>query len=141
MFISTYTSRFILCSHLACLMGRSPTQPLDPKLKTLLRQIELSIKEARLLKGLSQAELSAKSKVSSSTINEIEKRHFRDIKLSTLISIANILETNVVSLILPSQIELSENEALKLLKAGETLLEIGKEQLGKIPPNKKPSSK
>jgi len=93
------------------------------------------------MKGISQAELSSKSKVSNSTINEIEKRHFRDIKLSTLVAVANVLETNVVSLMLPPKIELNENDALKLMKAGETLLEIGKEQLSKRPSDKKPTPK
>lgn len=77
-------------------MGRPPKANLPPDLTELLRQIGRNVSALRTRKRFSQTELSRRSKVSLTTINEIETRQFRDIRLSTLSAIARTLGVPVV---------------------------------------------
>lgn len=74
--------------------------------------------------GISQTELARRSKVSLTTIHEIETKRFRDLRLSTLDSIARALKVPIDQLIRTSELDLNRQEEAQLLKASETILRI-----------------
>lgn len=105
-------------------MGRPPKESLPPVLSELLLQVSRNIKYWRSEKNLTQKELSEKSKVSHTTLNQIETQHCRDIRLATLCSIAQALDVPVVALLERTNFGLSTKEQLKLLKASEALWKL-----------------
>jgi transcriptional regulator with XRE-family HTH domain len=105
-------------------MGRPPKTSLPSDLSSLLRVIGANITALREEKGLSQAELARKSQVSTTTLNEVETRQFRDIRLSTLSSLARTLDIPVVRLLQSSDVELQSRDQVQLLKASEAILRI-----------------
>ncbi len=107
-------------------MGRPPKSDLPHELGLLLKKIGNNIVALRQEKGLSQAELARRSKVSLTTLNEIESRPFRDIRLSTLFSIARTLEVPVIRLFEFSDIELNSRDQARLLKASEAIVQIAR---------------
>ena len=105
-------------------MGRPPKKELPLDLSLLLKQIGVNITSFRLQLGISQAELAKRSKISTTTLNEIETKKYRDIRLSTLTSIARSLGTNVPGLLLMSDIKLDLNDRKRLLQVSEDLSKI-----------------
>lgn len=105
-------------------MGRPPKASLPADLSSILRLIGSNLTALREEKGLSQAELARKSQVSTTTLNEIETRQFRDIRLSTLSSLARALDVPVVRLLQSSDVELQSRDQVQLLKASEAILRI-----------------
>lgn len=107
-------------------MGRpaKPNLPLD--FQQLLRQIGANIIALRQEIEISQAELSRRSKVSITTVNEIEKKQSRDIQLSTLSAIAKTLKVPVSRLLEQSDVEISKRDQAQLLKASEAIVRITK---------------
>jgi transcriptional regulator with XRE-family HTH domain len=107
-------------------MGRPPKSDIHPELQKWLRQIGANLQALRQDKGMTQAQLSKKSKISITTINEIESRRFRDIRMSTIVSLALGLDIQVIYLLRVSDIKLRATDQTKLLRASEDILRIAK---------------
>lgn len=107
-------------------MGRPVKPSLPGDFQALLKRVGGNIVSLREQKGLSQAELARQAKVSLTTLNEIETRRFRDIRLSTLFAIAKVLDVDISSLILKSDVELGKKDQAILLRASEAILSITK---------------
>ncbi|MCB0414727.1 MAG: helix-turn-helix transcriptional regulator [Bdellovibrionales bacterium] len=105
-------------------MSRPPKTNLPPSLQSTLKTVGSNIREIRLEKQISQAELAQKANISSTTLNEIESRQHRDIRLSTLDAIAEVLDISIVELFIETDIKLSKSDRDQLLKASETLQKI-----------------
>ncbi len=77
--------------------------------------------------GISQTELSRRSKISLTTINELESRAFRDIRLSTIVSLSEVLKIPVINLFSSSDLDfVIPSDQAQLLKASEALFQITK---------------
>ena len=107
-------------------MGRPPKKDLPPDLAKWLQQIGANVAALRDETGLTLAELSKRSKVSVTTINEIESRRFRDIRMSTIVALANGLGISPMALLRGSDIKLKSSDQNRLLKASEDILRITK---------------
>lgn len=107
-------------------MGRPAKASLPANLAFLLQQIGHSIFELRSERGWTQSELARRAKISLTTLNEIETRQFRDVRLSTLSQIAAVLEVPVVKLLHVPDVKLSGSEQAQLLKASEAIVRIAR---------------
>lgn len=107
-------------------MGRAPKTSLHPNLAFLLQQIGHTVGELRRERGWTQAELAKRAKISITTLNEMETRQFRDVRLSTLSQIAAVLDVPVARLIHVPDLKLSGSEQAQLLKASEAIVKIAK---------------
>ena len=107
-------------------MGRKPKADLPSDLTSVLERIGANLREARLGKGITQAALAKLSKISATTINEIETRRFRDIRVSTLLALSSPLDVEVSELLRPSDVKLSSSDRTRLLKASEDIARITK---------------
>lgn len=107
-------------------MGRPPKKNLPTDLNNALHQIGLNLLDLREDRGLSQSELARQSGVSLTTINEIETRKFRDIRISTLSSLAATLKVPLIEFFRTSDIRLSDQDQARLLKASEAIWRISK---------------
>ena len=105
-------------------MGRPTKDSLPKDLSQLLQQIGNNISVIREDRELSQAALARQAQVSITTVNEIETRKSRDIQLSTLTSIARVLNVEVAQLLQGSDLELNSRDQEQHLKASDTLLRI-----------------
>lgn len=105
-------------------MGRRPTANLPPELANLIKQIGVNLTELRQARGLTQTDLAKRAKVSITTLNEIESRRFRDIRLSTLTALAVALSVPVPRLFQDSDVKLESKDKARLLKASEDLAKI-----------------
>lgn len=107
-------------------MGRPPKSSLPPALQEVLRIIGANIAAARAHRKISQNQLALRTGVSLSTLNEIETRCHRDIRISTLVALAKELDVSLVQLLRKSRIDLSNEDQSTLLKASESILRITK---------------
>lgn len=57
----------------------------------MLKALAENVKKHRESKGITQLELAAKAKLSISTISEVESRRVADVRLSTVVAIAEVL--------------------------------------------------
>lgn len=105
-------------------MGRAPKDNLPKELAEILAVIGANLTSARTEHQLTQIDLAKKSKVSVTTINEIESRRFRDIRISTLISLAKALDISFYNLLVSSDVSLERSDHAKLLKASEDIVRI-----------------
>lgn len=105
-------------------MGRVPKNNLAKRFSDVLQQIGLNIRYHRQEKNLTQAELARRAGISNTTLNEIETRQFRDIRLSTLSALAQALDVPLIHLIRDSDVEISSRDHATLLKATESILRI-----------------
>lgn len=78
----------------------------------------------RLERKISQAALARQAGISITTLNEIETRRCRDIRLSTLSTIARTLGVSVNELLNKSDLKLNSGDRAQLLKASEAILRI-----------------
>jgi transcriptional regulator with XRE-family HTH domain len=107
-------------------MGRQPKKDLNAGLNRCLRILGRNIKDLRSQKGLTQADLSERAKVSVTTLNELESRGHRDIRLSTLVSIAQAMSVTIQELFLESDLRISSADSDQLLQASEVLQRISR---------------
>lgn len=107
-------------------MGRRPTANLSPELVSLIKQVGLNLAELREARGMTQAALAKRAKVSVTTLNEIESRRFRDIRLSTLSALAVALSVTVPRFFHESDVKLESKDRARLLKASEDLAQIAR---------------
>lgn len=117
-------------------MGRPPKSNLPEELKSALFAIGGNIRMHRERLGMSQTELARRAKISVTTLNELERRAFRDIRLSTLVAVAQILKLPVVGLFFQSDLNfLESSDRAQLLKASDSIFQITK-KLGLRPKKK-----
>lgn len=102
-------------------MVRVKKQYKDKQLSELLKIISVKIKAYRQELDLSQNQLAKLSGVALSTINEIENLVVRDVRLSTLTTLAKFLKQNPIDLMVGSNIQLPEDDKNDLIKIGEQL--------------------
>lgn len=108
-------------------MGRPPKLNLPEELKSTLAVIGANLKMHRERVGMSQTELARLSKISLTTLNELESRSFRDIRLSTLVSLSQVLKIPAAVLLFKSDLEFaSSSDQAQFLKASESLFQITK---------------
>lgn len=107
-------------------MGRPPKSNIDADLARLLAVVGQNIAELRKNKAMTFAELSKRSKISMSTLNELEKNHNRDIQLSTLTAIAKVFDVPVIQLLYGSDVKLKSSDRARLLRASEDILRISR---------------
>ncbi len=105
-------------------MGRPPKKYLPVDLTVLLEQVGKNVCHYRLEKQITQSELARISKVSITTINEIETKQFRDIRLATLVSIAKALDISAVQLLQSPNVRMNSRDQQMLLKASEDIWKI-----------------
>lgn len=106
-------------------MGRPPKTNLPNELTQLLKKVGSNLSAIRKEKGLTQSELARRSKVSITTINEIETRRiFRDIRLSTLTALSSALGVPATRFFWSSDLELHQRDQAQLLKASEAISRI-----------------
>lgn len=111
-------------------MGRTPKKDLHPDLLKWLHQIGANVAALREESGMTQTELSRRSKVSLTTLNEIETRRFRDIRMSTIIALARGLDVAAILLLRGSDVKLKSSDQTRLMKASEDILRIAKKITG-----------
>jgi transcriptional regulator with XRE-family HTH domain len=105
-------------------MGRRPKSDLSPKLADLLKVIGRNIREIRQSQGLTQTDLAQRSKVSLTTLNEMETQAQRDVRLSTLVALAEVLSLPVAGLLMATDVRLESRDHARLLKASEDIQRI-----------------
>lgn len=105
-------------------MGRPPKNYKHPELLRLIKIVGANIKLIRESRQLSQAELARRASIAATTLNELETRSCRDIRLSTLIAIATALDEDVRGLFGESNVKMSSEDREKLLRASEDILKI-----------------
>src|SRR5262245_664420 len=105
-------------------MGRPPKADLSARLLKLLHLIGSNLAALRDEQSVSQADLARLSKVSLTTINEMEARRCRDVRLSTLSSIAQALDVPLTRLFAKSDLDLNEKDRAQLLQASEAIARI-----------------
>jgi transcriptional regulator with XRE-family HTH domain len=89
-----------------------------------LEAIGASLAAARTARGMTQAQLARTSKVSTTTINELETRRCRDVRLSTLVALAESLAIPTTSLLPVVASPVSSKEHAHLIRASEEILSI-----------------
>lgn len=109
-------------------MGRAPKNDLPADLRKILVVVGANIRSQRQRLGITQAKLARASKVSLATLNEIETKCSRDIRLSTLVAIAAQLEIELPYLLLDSDLKenRSQGDQAQFLKASDTLNRLSK---------------
>jgi len=107
-------------------MGRPIKQNLSPELSKLLKTIGSNLTAVREELGVSQSWLAKECKVSLTTINELESRKSRDIRISTLVAICGALGVPIYRLFQNSDVKMNAADRAKLLKASEDILRITK---------------
>lgn len=93
-------------------------------LQKTLRVIGANLRQLRTERGISQVAIAASAKISLTTLNEIEARRFRDIRLSTLCSVARALSVPAIQLMTESDLKLKHSDQTRLLRASEEILSI-----------------
>ncbi|MBY0469626.1 helix-turn-helix transcriptional regulator [bacterium] len=94
------------------------------ELSSLLKQIGLNIRNAREEQSLSQAEVCRRAKISITRLSEIESKRSRDIRISTLSSLARVLGVSISDLLQDQETDFTHQEQVALLKASESLVKI-----------------
>lgn len=107
-------------------MGRKLKTNLPADLSRLLEQIGGNLRELRQATGMTQAKLAKLSKVSTTTLSDLESKCARDVRLSTLLALARILECDVARLLVGSDVNLSLRDHMRLLKASEDIWKIAR---------------
>lgn len=108
-------------------MGRKPKQNLPKDLTALLQKVGAHVHYFRLKKHITQLQLSDKSGISVTTINEIEARRCRDIRLSTLSALSRALNISVLELMNGPQVQMDKQDKQSLLRASEDFLKALKQ--------------
>jgi len=96
----------------------------DKSLALLVKNVGKMLRYCREEVDLSQNQLSKKSGVSISTINEIENQNVNDIRLSTICTLSKHLDVAPLLLITPSNMRISDNDVKSFKSACRTLLKI-----------------
>ena len=104
-------------------MGRKP-KSISQDLARQLERISTNVRRLREARKFSQADIARRSKVSTTTVIEIETKPVRDIRLGTLVAIASALDVDVVRLLHGSDLRMPESDKALLLKASEDILRV-----------------
>lgn len=96
----------------------------DGELSVILKLISRKLKIFREELGISQNELSRRSRVALSTINEIENEVVRDLRLSTITCLARHLKRKPIEFITDSDLKLSDPDLSDLKRTAYLLNRI-----------------
>lgn len=107
-------------------MGRPAKTNLTPELKKTLKLIGVNLRNLREDRGFSQSLLAEKSGVSLTTLNEIESKQHRDIRISTLVALSKSLKVSVIELFLDSDLKISNTEQDQILQASQLLQRLAR---------------
>lgn len=107
-------------------MGRPAKTNLSPELKAILKIIGSNLRALREERGITQAKLSESSGVSLTTLNEIESKYHRDIRVSTLIALCKTLKVSIIELFLDSDLDISSSDRDQLLQASKVLNKLSR---------------
>lgn len=107
-------------------MGRPAKTNLTPALQSVLKTIGVNLRNLREDKGFSQSQLAEKSGVSLTTLNEIESKQHRDIRISTLVALASSLKVSVLELFVDSDLKMSKSDRDQLLQASQLLQKLSR---------------
>ena len=102
-------------------MSRPAKSELPKELALVLKILSKNVRSLRKEKDLSQANLAKAAGISVTTLNEFESKGHRDIRVSTLVSIAETLDVSVIDLFLSSEHPTSSSEMEQLLQVSRTL--------------------
>lgn len=105
-------------------MRRISKQSLPSEIHILLDHIAKTIVSLRKLRDMSQVELSRRTGISVTTINEIERRRLRNLKLSTVVKIADSLGVSSIDLLTKPELGLDGKDQNGLITAARTILDI-----------------
>lgn len=98
-------------------MTRQRKQYSDKKLDKLISVIAKNLTIHRETAGLSQNKLSEKSGVALSTINEIENLKVKDMRLSTISTLAKTLKIDPIDLMKNNDLKVSKTHRDRFMKA------------------------
>ena len=98
-------------------MPRVRKQHNSKELSVLMNNVCSKLKQIRKESGLSQNQLARKSGVALSTINEIENHVVTDVKLSTVCQLAKTLKRLPITLLIDSDMNLSDPDKRDFHKA------------------------
>lgn len=73
---------------------------------------------------MSQVELARLSKISTTTINEIERHRLGDIRLSTIAAISDVFGIPVTRLLATSDVDLTHRDRSRILRATQLIMAI-----------------
>ena len=107
-------------------MGRPAKSDLPSELRDILHHLGANLIAAREERGMSQIDLANEAGISITTLNEIESRRHRDVRLSTLCAFSKVLKVSVIRLLHGSDLELDHRDQVQLLKASEAIFRISK---------------
>jgi transcriptional regulator with XRE-family HTH domain len=93
-------------------------------LRALLQILGINVTSLRESKGLSQVQLARLSKISTTTINEIERHHLRDMRLSTIVAISEVFGVPVTRLLATSDVGLTRRDRTRILRATQIITTI-----------------
>ncbi len=105
-------------------MSRPTKTELPSELAKVLKVLSKNIKFLRKQEDLSQGDLASAAGISVTTLNEIESKAHRDIRVSTLVSIAESLDTNIIDLFLSPDAPHSPSDMEQLLQVSRTINRI-----------------
>lgn len=89
----------------------------DHELAAVLKNVCRKLTAFRKECGISQNELSKRSKIALSTINEIENQIVKDLRLSTITCLARHLDRKVIEFLTDSDLNVSDQDLKDLEKA------------------------
>lgn len=84
-------------------MSRPAKSELPKELSKVLKLVSQNIKTIRKQQGLSQIQLAEDAGISVTTLNEIESKANRDIRISTLVALAESLDASLLDLFLAGE--------------------------------------
>lgn len=105
-------------------MSRQKKSYDDGELSIILKFISRKLRIFREELGISQNELSRRSKVALSTINEIENEVVRDLRLSTITCLARHLDRKPIEFITDSDLNLTDPDLKDLERTAYLLNRI-----------------
>lgn len=100
-------------------MSRVRKQYNSRELADLMRNVCYKLRKLREEQEISQSELSRRSSVSQSTINDLENGVSTDLQLSTLCLLSKALKVRVVDFFSSTDLDLSDPDRREFLKAME----------------------
>lgn len=102
-------------------MGRLPKSHLPQKLSSALKVIGANVRVLREESGLSQVELAQKAQISATTLNGIESKSDRDVRVSTLVALSEVLDVSLIEFFVETDLEISSSDKDQLLQASDLI--------------------
>ena len=91
------------------------------ELSEVIRKVSYQVRKHREQEEISQSELSRRSGVSQTTINEIENGVSTDLQLSTLVQLAKAMKVSLLALLSETDLVLTDPDRKEFLRAAEEM--------------------